>query len=191
MKIQTGISARHVHLKKEDLIILFGDNNLTEYKKLSQTGEFSCEEMVTIKGSKGTIENVRVIGPLRNYTQVEISRTDSYILGIEPPVRNSGDLKGSETVTIIGPNGNTEAIESCIIAARHIHVNKENLDKYNLKDNEVVKIRVPGIKGGVLDNVVIKSADNYKLELHIDLDDANAHLIKQGDYLEMERNPNE
>jgi putative phosphotransacetylase len=192
MKIQTGISARHIHLKRDDLNILFGENyNLTEYKRLSQPGEFSCEEKVTIKTPKGIIEDVRIVGPLRDYTQVEISKTDSYALGINPPVRNSGDLKGSESVTIIGPKGKLEAIESCIIATRHIHASQEDLEKYNLKDGEVVRVKVPGLKGGILDNVIVKSSDDYKWELHIDLDDANAHLINQGDYLEMERGSNE
>ncbi len=192
MKIQTGISARHIHLKRDDLNILFGENyNLTEYKRLSQPGEFSCEEKVTIKTPKGIIEDVRIVGPLRDYTQVEISKTDSYALGINPPVRNSGDLKGSESVTIIGPKGKIEAFESCIIATRHIHASQEDLEKYNLKDGEVVRVKVPGLKGGILDNVIVKSSDDYKWELHIDLDDANAHLINQGDYLEMERGSNE
>lgn len=186
MKISVGVSARHVHLTRENIDILFGEGyNLNKIKELSQTGQYACEEKVTIKTDKSSINNVRILGPSRPYTQVEISRTDAYLLGINPPVRNSGDLKGSETITIIGPKGELIATESCIIATRHIHANEQELIDYNLKDREIVKIKVSGEKGGIMDNVVIKANPNFKFELHIDLDDANAHLIKQGDILEI------
>lgn len=186
MKIPVGISARHVHLTNKNLEILFGENyNLTKYKDLSQTGQYASEEKVIIKTEKDCIEDVRILGPIRKYTQVEISKTDAYLLGINPPVRKSGDLKGSETVTLIGPKGEVKAIESCIIANRHIHIGSDELSKYGLKNQSIVKVKIYGEKGGVIDNVVVKSDPNFKFELHIDLDDANAHLINQGDMLEI------
>lgn len=181
MNVKFGVSARHVHLTEEDFKYLFGNScDITKAKDLSQIGEFACNEKVNIKTDKGEILGVRILGPFRKYTQVEISKTDSYLLGIDPPVRDSGDIEGSELVTI-ECNGKTLKKECCIIANRHIHVNSNDIDKYNLKDNQIVKLKVSGLKGGILDNVMIKTSDLYVLEAHIDLDDANAHLIKTGD----------
>ena len=188
MEINVGISNRHIHLKKEHKDILFGENYELKIKKeLSQHGQYACEETLTIKTDNGEIKNVRVLGPLRNYTQVEISKTDAYTLKINPPVRESGDLKGSETVMLIGPNGTLEAKESAIIASRHIHINTNDLEKYNLTNNEKVKIKIFGEKGVILDNVKIKSDETYTLELHIDTDDANAFLLKNGDIVKIEK----
>lgn len=180
MKVKIGVSARHVHLTKEDFEYLFGMSELTKYRDLTQKGEFAANEKVTIKTNKGEFNNVRILGPFRSYTQVEISKTDAYVLGINPPIRSSGDLSNSETITIC--NGDKMITkECCIIANRHLHVNNSDLIKYNLKDKECVKIKIGGIKGAVLDNVYIKSSDNYVLECHLDLDDANANLINNGD----------
>ncbi len=182
MKIKIGISARHVHLSKEDLDILFGCNyKLTVYKELNQTGEFASLETVSLKTIKDEIKEVRILGPLRNYTQVEISKTDSYKLGINPPVRNSGDLEDSSVVTIIGPKGFVEK-DCCIIATRHIHMNKKDLEEFKLIPDQIVKVYVNTIKGGTMDNVYIKCNDNYQLEMHIDLDDANSHMLSNGDF---------
>ena len=182
MKISIGVSNRHVHLKQEHLNQLFGLNyNLSKLKDLNQPGMFAAKETVTIKTDKTEISNVRVIGPVRDYTQVEISKTDSYKLGINPPVRNSGDLKDSETITIIGPNGQVIAHDSCIIATRHIHLTKEHRKQYGLVDKEVVSVKIDGEKGGIINNVYLKESDNSFFEMHLDTDDANAHLIKNGD----------
>lgn len=180
MEVKIAISARHVHLTKEDFEYLFGKEKLTKLKDLTQTGEYASNEMVSLITEKGKIDNVRIIGPLRSYTQVEISKTDSYKLGLNPPVRSSGDLTNSSFITI-EHNGKVITKECCIIANRHIHVNSKDLDKYNLKDGEVVKLKVSGIKGGILDNVIIKSSDKYVLEAHLDVDDGNAHLINSGE----------
>lgn len=180
MKVKIAISARHVHLNKDDYEYLFGDCPLTRLNDLTQTGEYSCNETVNLITEKDRIERVRIIGPLRNYTQVEISKTDAYKLGLNPPVRSSGDLMGSEIVTI-EHNGKVITKPCCIIANRHIHVNSKDLDGYNLKDGEVVKLKLAGIKGGILDNVFIKSSDTYVLEAHLDLDDGNAHLVNKDD----------
>ena len=182
MKVSIGISNRHVHLTKEHLNILFGnDFNLEKKYDLNQPGQFASTSTVTIKTEKSEINNVRVIGPSRNYTQVEISKTDSYILGINPPIRNSEDLKGSEKITIVGPKGEIDLDEGCIIATRHIHILPSQVEMYNLDASKPVKVKLNGIKGGIIENVHLKVSDNAFFELHLDTDDANAHLVKNGD----------
>ena len=180
MKVKIGVSARHVHLTKEDFKKLFGYDELTWLKDLTQPNEFASKETVSIITEKGRINNVRILGPFRDYTQVEISKTDAYSLKINPPIRKSGDLVSSEIVTM-EHDGNTITKECCIIATRHIHINTKDLKRYNLEIGEVVKLRLDGIKGGILNNVFIKASDNYTLEAHIDLDDANAHFINDKD----------
>ena len=182
MKINIGVSNRHVHLKQDDLEVLFGEGySLTKYRDLTQTGEFASQEKLSIKTDKDIIDNVRVLGPIRSYTQVEISLTDAYKLGLKPPVRDSGDLIDSEDITLIGPKGELKVKNCCIIASRHIHIN--NIDRKNLGLDgiDMVSVKIDGIKGGILDNVNIKENDSYVFELHIDTDDANAHMIKNGD----------
>ena len=182
IEVKIGVSNRHVHLKEEDFKILFGNNfNLEKIKDLTQPGEFASNCKLTIKTEKDFIENVRVLGPLRNYTQVEISKTDAFKLGINPPVRESGDITGSEKVTLVGPEGTIDLDEGCIIATRHIHLTNDDVKKYNLEGKKYVDVYVKGLKGGLLRNVSLKVNDNYVFELHIDTDDANAHLINQGD----------
>ena len=186
MKVTVGISRRHIHLTNTDINKLFGNGyELTKLRDLSQKGQFASNELLTIKTDKGEIKDVRVLGPARNYTQVEITKTDSYILGINPPVRESGDLNNSETVTIEGPNGTIIATNSTIIANRHIHINDEELKLYNFKSGEKVKIKIMGEKGAVLENVVIKSDPSFTFELHLDTDDANAVLLKNKDEVEI------
>ena len=180
MKVKIGVSARHVHLTKDDFKKLFGYDELTWLKDLTQPNEFAFKETVSIITEKGRINNVRILGPFRDYTQVEISKTDAYSLKINPPIRKSGDLVSSEIVTM-EHEGNTITKECCIIATRHIHINTKDLKRYNLENGEVVKLRLDGIKGGILNNVFIKASDNYTLEAHIDLDDANAHFINDKD----------
>lgn len=182
MKVSIGVSNRHVHLTLEHLRLLFGDDFKLEVKNnLNQPGQFASTSTVTLKTKKGTIENVRVLGPVRNYTQVEISKTDSYKLGLNPPVRNSGDLLSSESITIIGPKGEVSIKEGCIIATRHIHLTKKQMDMYNLSGKDKVDVKLYGEKGGVISNVYLKVSEEAFFELHLDTDDANAHLIKNGD----------
>ena len=182
MNIKIGVSNHHVHLKKEDLENLFGSNyELQPQKELSQPGEFASQEKIILKTEKGIIENVRILGPVRNYTQVEISKTDAFKLGLNPPVRESGDLKGSESITLVGPKGEVSINEGCIIASRHIHITHADRVRMDLLDVDKVSVRINGIKGGIMENVTLKESDNYVLEMHIDTDDANAHLINQGD----------
>ncbi len=185
MKVKVGVSARHVHLSYGDLLILFGEGyDLTKRNDLSQPGQYACNEQVTISGTKGKIERVRILGPVRSKTQVEISKTDSFKLGINPPVRNSGNLDGACEVLIEGPKGSIKR-NAAIIAARHIHMTPEDADKFEVKDNDFVMLKCDGEKGGILNNVYIRVSRYFSLEAHLDTDDANAFLINCGDELEV------
>lgn len=186
MEVKVGVSNRHVHLCERDLKILFGENYELEVKKmLVQPGEFASNSVVTIKTEKSEISNVRVLGPVRSYTQVEVSKTDAFKLGINPPVRDSGDLAGSEGVTLIGPNGSIDLKEGCIIATRHIHITPDQMVQFGVEGMKSVNVKLPGEKGGILYNVQFKVSPNYAFEMHIDTDDANAHLISSGDVVEI------
>lgn len=186
MKVTIGVSNRHVHLTDEHLKILFGNDYVLEKKNdLNQPGQFASTALVCLKTEKGIIDKVRVLGPVRKYTQVEISKTDAYKLGLNPPVRNSGDLVNSEGITLIGPNGEVTIEEGCIIATRHIHILPKQVIEYKLEGKEKVSVRLNGEKGGIIDNVYIKVSDDSYFELHLDTDDANAHLIKSGDIAEI------
>lgn len=181
MNVKIGVSARHIHLTKEDLDTLFGENyELNKFRHLTQNDD-ACEETLKIKTEKGEIDNVRVLYPSRSYTQIEISKTDSYALGINPPVRNSGDVMDSAPITLVGPKGELYKPYGCIIAARHLHLNPSEAEKLGLKENDIVKLKITGEKGGLLYNVHVKIKDIYQMEVHIDLDDANAQLIRNGD----------
>ena len=182
MKVKIGVSVRHVHLTKEDYYILF-DEELTEKMPINQIGQFAANQTVTLESNNKRIENVRIVGPFRPYTQVEISKTEAYFLHLNPPIRESGNLTDAEKITIIGPKGQIER-KSCIIADRHIHVTPKERKKYNLT-KDVYKIRVTGEKGGIMDNVHIREAEKSYYEMHIDSDDANAFCLKQNDEVEI------
>ncbi|HIU22134.1 MAG TPA: phosphate propanoyltransferase [Candidatus Fimihabitans intestinipullorum] len=186
MKVTVGVSNRHVHLTKSDLETLFGiGHELTKVKDINQPGQFASAEMVTLKTEKNEIKKVRVLGPIRPYTQVEISKTDAFTLGLKPPMRESGDVVGSAPITLIGPNGTIDLKEGCIIATRHIHATKEDAKRLGLEGIDKVSVRVGGEKGGVMENVSVRVADNSYYEMHIDTDDANAHFISNGDEVEI------
>lgn len=178
--MNVGISNRHVHLTEDDFKKLFNDKKLEVVKYLNQPGQFASNLKVTIKTEKSEISGVRVLGPLRDYTQVEISKTDAYKLGLNPPVRESGDLSGSADITIIGDN-EIKVKECTIIATRHIHATKEDLEKYNLDASKKYKVRIYGEKGGIINKVSIKISDKSFFEMHLDTDDGNGHLLKCGD----------
>ncbi len=177
-KITVGISNRHIHVTEEIYNKLF-ENPLTKKKELNQKGEFASNEAVTIKTEKGIIENVRIVGPLRNYNQVEISRSDARILGINPPVRRSGDVNDSETITVESKLGSVTLKNACILAERHVHMNEELAHELNVVDGEQVKIRVDGKKACIL-YANIKISENGFYELHVDIDDANAAGLENG-----------
>jgi len=183
MKVTVGISNRHVHLKQSDFFKLFGKNAILEKKvDLNQPHNFASTSFVTIKTDKNQIEKVRVLGELREYTQVEISKSDAYFLGINPPIRKSGDNKKGAIVTLIGPKGEVVA-DSCILAERHIHITEEEKEKYQLPD--IVSLKIVGEKGGTLNNVHLRTSENAYFECHLDTDDANAFLLNNGDELEI------
>lgn len=176
MEVKIGVSNRHVHLTKEDVDILFGkDYKLTPRNYLDQPGQFATEETVTLKTDKNIKEYVRIVGPTRNYTQVELLEEDKDYFGINPPVRNSGDLEDSADITIIGPKGELNKKNVCIIANRHIHINTR--EKGNFKEDQIVKVEV---SGKILDNVHIKIGDSYALAMHINKDDARENNIESG-----------
>lgn len=182
MKIKVGISMRHVHLTKEDYNILF-DEPLTEKVAINQPGQFAANQTVIIENDNKKIENVRIIGPFRSYTQVEISRTDAHHLKLNPPIRSAGDLEDAEEIKIIGPKGSITR-NAAIIVDRHIHITKEEREKYGLlKDKYEVYVNTE--RGGILQNVKIKEAPNSYFELHLDSDDGNAFDIKQNDEVEI------
>lgn len=184
--IPLGISNRHVHLSAQDLATLFGSHKeLTKVKDLSQPGQFACEEKVTLVGPKGVLEGVRVLGPVRKKTQVEISITDGYKLGIQAPIRDSGDLEGSAKITIVGPQGSVTIEEGCIVAARHIHMDMDDAARFGVTDGQRVAVKCPGERGGILFDVLIRVSENYRLEMHLDTDEANALALKNGDLMEI------
>lgn len=186
MRVSIGVSNRHVHLCLEDYKLLFGDIELTKRNDLKQPGQYASNQLLTIKGEKGEIENVRVLGPLRSYTQVEVSKTDSYKLGVNPPIRSSGDLKNAAAITLIGPAGQITR-NACIIANRHIHVDQKIIKKYGLEGLKKVAVKVNTIKGGIMTNVFLKETEEAYFEMHIDTDDANAFFLKQDDEVEIIR----
>ena len=170
MKIKIGLSNRHVHLTNEDVEILFGKGyKLTPRNYLYQPGQFAT---VTLKTNKNIKEHVRIVGPTRSYTQVEVLEEDKDYFGINPPIRNSKDLENSESMTIIGPKGEITKENICIIANRHIHINTR--DKGKFKEDDIVTVEV---NSTILDNVHIKIDDSFKTELHINKDDAIKHNI--------------
>lgn len=182
MKVRVGVSNRHVHLSLFDYNLLF-DTEMECEKELSQVGEYKSNKRVCLKTSKGVICDVAVLGPCRDYTQVEISRTDAYFLGINPEVRSSGDVAFGEVVTIVGDKGEITR-DCCIIATRHIHISHNDRIKYGLLD-DLYSVKIDGAKPGILGDVYIKELDNGYFELHLDRDDANAFLLENGDFVEI------
>lgn len=177
-EINIGISNRHVHLSQEVYDLLF-DEPYNILKNLKQPGEFATDKVVTLKTDKFKIDNVKVLGPCRDYTQVEIAKSDAIKFGINPPVRESGDLVGAEKITMETPKNSVE-VKACIIAQRHIHISKEEASNLGLTHGEKVLVKLGNEKFGIIESFV-KIKDNAVLELHIDKDDACAFLINQGD----------
>lgn len=184
--VPAALSNRHIHLSKEDIETLFGkDYDLTKFKDLSQPGQYACEEKVDLVGPKGTIKGVRVLGPARGKTQVEISLADGFVLGVKPPVRDSGDVAGSPGVKIVGPNGEVEMEEGVIAAARHIHMHTSDAVAFGVEDKQRVKVRTSGERAVVFENVLIRAHETFALEMHIDVDEGNAAGLKNGEMVEL------
>lgn len=174
-EIPVGISNRHIHLSQADLETLFGAGyELTKMKDLSQPGQYACKETVTIAGPKGAIEKVRILGPVRKETQIEVIVGDKYKLGVAGELRMSGDLAGTPGVTLIGPKGSVQTKQGLIVAQRHIHMTLADADRLGVKNGDIVDIKVEGPRGGVMTNVAIRANDSSALECHIDTEEANA-----------------
>ncbi len=181
--IPVGISNRHIHLSREDVDTLFGAGyELTPLKDLSQPGQYACKETLTLIGpSMRAIENVRVLGPVRSASQVEISRTDSFTLKVKPPVRESGSTQGSAPVIIVGPKGVVSLKEGCIIANRHIHMHTDDAARFGVKDGEYIDVDVTdGARRTRWFDVQVRVSPKFALEMHVDTDDANAVGIGNG-----------
>ena len=180
--IPVGVSNRHIHLSQRDLETLFGQGyELTPIKDLSQPGQYACKELLTIVGpSMRPIENVRVLGPVRKESQVEISATDSYVLKVKPPVRESGKIKDSAPIRIVGPKGVVELSQGCIIANRHIHMSPSEAEVFGLKDGDYVDVDVNGKRRTRWFDVQVRVHKDFRLEMHVDTDDANAAGIGNG-----------
>ena len=173
--IPVGISNRHVHLSQKDMDVLFGkDYSLTKLKDLSQPGQYACKETVTICGPKGAIEKIRILGPTRSKTQVEVLMGDCIKLGAVQHVRLSGDLSNTSGVTIVGPKGSVQIEEGLVVAQRHIHMTPEDAKNLGVCDGDIVSIKCDDLRGGVYSNVAIRANDTSKLECHLDIEEANA-----------------
>lgn len=181
-EIKVGVSQRHIHLSREDLDILFGKGYELTLLKPLMGKEFASKEVVTLVGkSLKPIENVRILGPVRKNTQVEISRTDTFVLKVSPPVRPSGEVAGSERIVVVGPKGTIYLKEGVIIANRHIHMPPCVAEQYGVKDNDYVDVVIDGEKPTKFYDVQIRVRDDFNAEMHIDTDDANSSALKNGD----------
>jgi putative phosphotransacetylase len=184
--VPAAISARHVHLCQSDIDLLFGKGyTLKRLRDLAQPGQYACEEKVTLIGAKGRIDGVRVLGPARLQTQVEISQTDSYKVGIPPVVRMSGNIEGTPGCTLVGPSGEVKLACGVIVAARHLHMSSAQAALYGLTNGQAVSVKKTGIRETIFGNVVVRSGDGHELEMHIDTDEANAAGMTCGELLEL------
>ena len=184
--VPVGVSARHVHLTQADLEILFGKGYQLTKKKELMGGQFASNEQVTLVGLKlRAIENVRILGPCRKASQVEISKTDALKLGIKAPVRESGNTIGSAPIALVGPKGVLYLNEGCIVAQRHIHMSPADASAAGVKDGDIVSVVAENERGTTFNHVKIRVHDSFTLEMHIDTDEANAAGIRHGDTVRM------
>ena len=185
-QVPVGVSARHIHVTKEHLEILFGQGaELHVMKDLSQPGQFAAEETVAVVGPKGRFDKVRILGPVRPATQLEISRTDAFAIGVKPPVRESGNIAGTPGIKIVGPAGEVDLEEGVIVAARHIHFHTSDAEKWGIKDKQLLKVKLSTERPLILEDVVARVSPNFALDMHIDTDEANAAGAKNGDIAEI------
>jgi putative phosphotransacetylase len=173
-RIPIGISARHVHLTQEHVDELFGKGYQLTKKKELMGGQFASNELVTLVGTKlRAIENVRILGPCRKASQVEVSQTDTIRLGVKAPVRESGKIEGSAPIALVGPKGVVYLEEGCIVAKRHIHMSTDDAKRFGVTNGQSVKVRFDTEKGGIMEDVIIRVDPTFTLEMHIDTDEAN------------------
>ena len=180
--VPIGVSARHVHLTQEHVEVLFGEGYQLTKKKELMGGQFASNEMVTLVGLKlRAIENVRVLGPVRKASQVEISATDAIKLGIKAPIRESGNIAGSAPIAVVGPKGALYLKEGCIVAMRHIHMSPADAQAAGVHDGDIVSVKADNERGTIFNQVKIRVDESFTLEMHIDTDEANASKIATGD----------
>ncbi len=178
--IPVGVSNRHIHISQEDLDTLFGKGyQLTKVKDLGQPGQYACKEYVIIAGPRSAIEKVRILGPVRKETQVEVLSSDCRKLGIPAVVRQSGDMAGAPGITMVGPKGSVYRDECAIVALRHIHMSPADAEHYGIRDGQIVKIKFGGQRGGIYDKVVCRVSSTAALELHLDVEEANALCVDE------------
>ncbi len=180
--VPVGVSARHIHLSKEHVEVLYGSGyELTVFKPLSQPAQFAAQEVVTIEGSRGKMDKVRVLGPARGQTQLEISRTDCYTLGVIAPLRQSGNVEGTPGIRLIGPAGSITLEQGVIVAARHIHFHTADAARWGIGEKQMLKVRMRGERPLVFEEVFARVSDSFTTEMHIDTDEANAAGVKTRD----------
>ena len=180
-QVPVGISVRHIHLTRADVDKLFGYGyQLTPKKSLSQPGQFACEECLDVIGPKGELKRVRILGPERSATQIELAQTDCRTIGVNAPVRSSGDTKGTPGVTLRGPLGELTVPEGVIVADRHLHMTPAQAAAFGLADGDRVQIRIDGIKPGIMGGVLVRANSKCALDFHFDSDDGIAFLLRQG-----------
>ncbi len=185
-KVEIGLSNKHLHLKAEDIEKLFGaGHTLTPSKDLKQPGQYACEEKVDIQGPKGTLKGVRVLGPARPETQVELAMTDARVIGISAPVRESGKLDGTPGCKLIGPAGEVELDHGVIVALRHIHLSPKQAEEAGVKDKDIVSIRTEGNRAVIFENVLIRSGEGHDSEVHLDTDEGNAAGLGNNSFAEI------
>ncbi|HSR05484.1 MAG TPA: phosphate propanoyltransferase [Proteiniclasticum sp.] len=186
--VPVGVSNRHIHVRREDLDRLYGKGyELTKLKDLKQPGEFAANETLEVKTDKGSFKKVRILGPVRGATQVELSLSDSYALGLKIPIRESGKIKDSASVTLVGPNGEVTIPVGVIAAYRHIHMPEDKAREYGFRNGDIVSVEKEGPRGLVFNDVMLRVSPKYALEMHIDVDEANAGDIRSGDLLKIVR----
>jgi len=180
-KVPIGLSNKHIHVSQADLEVLFGKGyQLTPMKDLSQPGQYAAEEKIDVVGPKGTLKGIRILGPVRPETQLEVSVGDGFCLGVQAPLRNSGDIVDTPGVKLIGPAGEVEISKGAIVAARHIHMSTEEGAAYGLKDKDVVCVKLDGPRGLTFDNVLVRVHPDFKLDMHLDVEEGNAAGAKNG-----------
>lgn len=185
-QLPIAMSNKHIHLSQEHVEALFGEGyELTRLKDLSQPGQFACEEKVDVVGPKGTLKGVRVLGPTRSETQLEVSVSDAFTLRVNPEIRQSGDIENTPGAKLVGPKGEVELDKGVIVAARHIHMHTDDAERFGVKDKDIVKVRVGGMRGLVFENVLVRASEKFALEMHVDMEEGNAAGIKNGDLVEI------
>jgi putative phosphotransacetylase len=174
-KVKVNLSNKHIHLNAEDIEKLFGkDYKLTVFKELGQPGQYACEEKVDVVGPKGSLKGIRILGPARPETQVELAMTDARAIGINAPVRESGKLEGTPGCRLVGPCGEIGIDHGVVVALRHVHLSESQAKEAGVKDKDIVSLKIEGERGMIMNNVLIRSGEGHLREIHLDTDEGNA-----------------